>query len=345
MIDSDAPSIVCPSDAVLGCLDSTNVASLGTASAMDVCDTNIAVSFADTSHPRNLRRPSAASSGCGRPTDLDELGAGGAVCTQLIEVIDSDAPSIVCPSDAVLGCLDSTNVASLGTASAMDVCGTNVTVSFADTVIPGTCPAERSIERVWTATDDCGNRATCTQTIEVIDSDAPSIVCPSDAVLGCLDSTNVASLGTASAMDVCDTNVAVSFADTVTPGTCPAESTIERVWTATDDCGNASVCTQTIEVIDSDAPSIVCPADAVLGCLDSTNVASLGTATAIDDCDTNVTVTFADTVTPGTCVGRVDHRAGLDRNRRLGATPASARRPSASVDRPDSPVDHLGRAR
>ena len=101
-----------------------------------------------------------------------------------------------------------------------------------DTVTPGTCPAERSIERVWTATDDCGNRAVCTQTIEVIDSDAPSIVCPSDAVLGCLE-TNVASLGTASAMDVCDTNVAVSFTDTVTPGTCPAESTIERVF----DCG------------------------------------------------------------------------------------------------------------
>ena len=297
VIDSDAPSIVCPSDAVLGCLDSTNVASLGTASAMDVCDTNVAISFTDTVTPgtcaaeRSIERVWTATDDCGNAS----------VCTQLIEVIDSDAPSIVCPADAVLGCLDSTNVASLGTASAMDVCDTNVAVSFADTVTPGTCAAERSIERVWTATDDCGNRATCTQTIEVIDSDAPSIVCPSDAVLGCIDSTNVASLGTASAMDVCDTNVAVSFADTVTPGTCPAERSIERVWTATDDCGNSATCTQLIEVIDSDAPSIVCPADAVLGCLDSTNVASLGTASAMDVCDTNVAVSFADTVTPGTC--------------------------------------------
>ena len=185
----------------------------------------------------------------------------------------------------MLGCLDSTNVASLGTASAMDVCDTNVAVSFTDGHPWNLSGRVVTIERVWTATDDCGNASVCTQLIEVIDSDAPSIVCPSDAVLGCLDSTNVASLGTASAMDVCDTNVAVTFARHGHPRNLSGRATIERVWTATDDCGNRATCTQLIEVIDSDAPSIVCPSDAVLGCLDSTNVASLGTASAMDVCE------------------------------------------------------------
>ena len=90
-------------------------------------------------------------------------------------------------------------------------------------------------------------------------------------IRACTVSGDTADTGTATAIDDCDTNVTVSFVDTVTPGTCPAESTIERVWTATDDCGNSAVCTQTIDVVDSDAPVITCPSDLTLACTDSTN--------------------------------------------------------------------------
>ena len=39
---------------------------------------------------------------------------------------------------------------------------------------------------------------------------------------------------------------------------------ITRTWTATDDCGNASTCMQTITVEDMTAPVITCPADATV---------------------------------------------------------------------------------
>ena len=90
--------------------------------------------------------------------------------------------------------------------------------------------------RVWTATDDCGNRATCTQTIEVIDSDAPSIVCPSDAVLGCLDSTNVASVGSASVHGRVRHRRRGHLRRHGHPRHLPGRTQHRAVWTATGDC-------------------------------------------------------------------------------------------------------------
>jgi hypothetical protein len=53
-------------------------------------------------------------------------------------------------------------------------------------------------------------------------------------------------------------NVTVVFSETTVAGGCEGESTISRIWTATDACGNAMIHVQTITVEDNTAPGAVC---------------------------------------------------------------------------------------
>jgi gliding motility-associated-like protein len=112
------------------------------------------------------------------------------------------------------------------------------------------------ITRVWTATDDNGNAATYTQTITVVDTTAPTFTTsPADVTVECDASTDASATGTAVATDNCDSDVTITSADTTVAGT-GNNSVITRVWTATDDNGNAATYTQTITVVDTTAPNV-----------------------------------------------------------------------------------------
>jgi hypothetical protein len=108
--------------------------------------------------------------------------------------------------------------------------------------------------------------------------------CPPDLSIQCFASTNVSNTGMATASDACSTNIAISFRDIVVSDGCL--STISRIWTAIDECGNAGSCTQTISLVDSVVPNINCPADQVV-----TNAFAPGSkavfyeVTAVDACD------------------------------------------------------------
>src|SRR5436189_5137609 len=59
-----------------------------------------------------------------------------------------------------------------------DACGANLTVTFADETLALTGNQVSKIKRTWTATDAHNNSTTCSQTITVIDSAAPTVSCP-----------------------------------------------------------------------------------------------------------------------------------------------------------------------
>ena len=67
----------------------------------------------------------------------------------------------------------------------------NSLITFADDLSGLTeCSGTGEILRTWTVTDDCGNDATCVQSIIVEDVELPSITCPVDVTID-LDATCV----------------------------------------------------------------------------------------------------------------------------------------------------------
>ncbi len=79
---------------------------------------------------------------------------------------------IECPPLAKILCGMSSSPVDLGEPTATSSCPGSITITYADQIIPGgACPADRFdhlILRTWTATDACGNVASCTQTVDVV---------------------------------------------------------------------------------------------------------------------------------------------------------------------------------
>src|SRR5665811_728564 len=222
---------------------------------------------------------------------------------RIITIQDITAPVITCPADVTLNCEDPSDPAATGSATVTDNCDANPVIIFADNTTPGSCAGNYVITRTWTATDECGNASSCTQIITVQDITAPGISCPADVTLNCEDPSDPAATGSAMATDNCDANPVITFTDSTTPGSCAGNYVITRTWTATDECGNASTCTQIITIQDITVPVISCPADVTLSCEDPSDPAATGSAMATDNCDANPVITFTDSTTPGSCAG------------------------------------------
>ena len=131
-----------------------------------------------------------------------------------------------------------------------------------------------------TATDEAGNETKHVLRLNV-DTTPPDLVCPGNATFECGETVV---FGEATATDNCDPDPEVTFDDVTTPGDCPQAMTIERTWTATDACGNSKSCVQTISIVDSTPPLILCPSNATFECDEAVE---FGEASATDNCDTS----------------------------------------------------------
>ena len=82
--------------------------------------------------------------------------------------------------------------------------------------------------------------------------------------------------------DDCDPNVELSFTETQSGDFCG--QILERVYTATDNCGNSSTFTQTVELFDNQPPNFVyVPEDQALVCSDG--IPPVGNPIVEDDCN------------------------------------------------------------
>ncbi len=111
----------------------------------------------------------------------------------------------------------------------------------------------------YTATDDCGNAATCTFTVTVTDDEDPVASCPSDITQG-NDAGECGAVVTFAAT-VSDNCLGAVIACAPASGSFFPVGTTTVTCTATDASGNTDTCTSTVTVTDDEDPVATCPAD------------------------------------------------------------------------------------
>jgi hypothetical protein len=285
-IDTEAPELIgVPEDATINCNDAVPAAIV---SAIDNCDNNPLVSMSASTEflacGYEITRTWTAVDACGNESSE----------SQVLTVIDTEAPVVTPPADYVVSCDNgSSDPEFAGEATATDNCS-EFTITFTDGPATDVCPA--TFERTWKATDACGNFGTAVQIITINDFAAPVITCPADITIECTESTDPANTGMATATDDCSVPM-ISYVDGPMSGDCPY--TFERTWTAVDPCGNEDFCVQIITIEDTVAPVLSGEDEELtLQCNVQPNIIA---PTATDNCDTDVTITPSIEVTPGEC--------------------------------------------
>ena len=202
---------------------------------------------------------------------------------QTISVIDTTAPVIIgVPNDTTISC-DQSFLFPVVTAT--DNCQDSVEVIFDRSLPTGPCDGTEETIFTYTATDSCGNTAVARWRVMIIDTIAPELILPADTTVSC---ELLVTVDTATASDNC-TGVNLSFQDDTLAGPCINEFTIQRIYTASDSCGNIAVDTQFIMLIDTTAPVFeMVPNDTTISC----EMALLDfQVTASDNCDDSVSIT------------------------------------------------------
>jgi hypothetical protein len=296
--DTTPPTITAPPSLVLQCPASTSTNSTGMAIAQDGCS-SVTVTYSDAvtntcGGTKFIARTWTATDACGNSVSA----------LQTITVINTNPPSLALPPNLVLQCPGNTSTNATGVPVSMASCG-SVTLTYSDIVSNG-CGMTRTIWRSWTSTDQCGNSTNGTQMITVVDTNKPNITvpnlavqCPGDVPPPYPDLTSfLAAGGTAS--DGCSPTLTFSqTSDSGLVGKCPGKVT--RVYRVTDVCGIFAEVTQTITVQDTIPPVIACPTNATVECGVALIPANTGTATATDNCSTNVTLNYADAPPTPSC--------------------------------------------
>ena len=181
-------------------------------------------------------------------TATDECG-NAASCLQIILVDDTRAPVLSgVPANTAVPC--GSPLPPWPTVTAWDAGDGNVPVVRSQHRA-GTKCGTRFYQRRWTATDACGNQVTRVQNIRFIDTDAPVLRVPADTVILCGEAVPEP---TYESYDECSWNDVVFEEARMDHN--PCEYTLVRTWTATDGCGHATQKSQTIRVIDQEAPVI-----------------------------------------------------------------------------------------
>jgi hypothetical protein len=201
-----------------------------------------------------------AGSVCGEPLVLTLTGSSN-ICTVIetaeIPVIDEIPPVLSTGPDRTVEC---GTAWSFDPVSAVDACsGTNVLIQEVGTVTNALVGQTFRATRTWRATDACGNASLSTQTVTLVDTTPPQIICSTNVVVECLGPSGTEASFLVLASDGCDTNVSVVC--TPPSGSAFPFGVTEVVCTATDDSGNMSQCSFLVTVQDTTPPEISCPGD------------------------------------------------------------------------------------
>ncbi|MDT0644384.1 HYR domain-containing protein [Zunongwangia sp. F363] len=143
----------------------------------------------------------------------------------------------------------------------------------------------------WTVTDAAGNFATCTQTVNVIDTQAPEIEEMDDIIVSTDENICGATVSyeTPSATDNCEIE-SVTLTEGLASGEEFPTGTTTVTYTATDNNGNTATTTFTVTVEDNEDPVIACQDNIIVSTEENESfaVVDFEDATATDNCSVTV---------------------------------------------------------
>jgi hypothetical protein len=174
-------------------------------------------------------------------TVTDNHGASNS-CSALVVVQDRTPPVIICmPNKQVEAGAAWDFEAPLAT----DNCGP-ATVAVLSTVTNALCGCTFAATRTWQAVDGSANRATCNQTVTVVDTTPPRLACPDSEVLEFQDEKGAVARFGITATDLCS---AVTVVATPSSGSVFPFGVTTVLVKATDACSNSAQCRFTLTVL------------------------------------------------------------------------------------------------
>jgi hypothetical protein len=233
----------------------------------------------------------------------DQCG-NSANATQIITVQDSGIPLVTIDTEAPLIVACPSNIGAFaGIVTAIDDCdGTNNTITYVDVPSSILCG---NFTRTWTAIDECGNQGTYSADLTIWHSTPPTITlasyynipqCPAD----------VAHVPVPTADSFCGNALQpTQTGNTQYFNNNNCYNSAQRVWSVTDECGIPNTITETITIDDTTPPTVSPPPSYSIECVYAPHcdagvfpyapVSTGGWATGTDNCNQNVTISYADT--------------------------------------------------
>ena len=295
--DTKEPTFTAPTDLTIDCIsDVFDLNVTGDISdEQDNCDVFVEATFQDSiitggfcSSNIQIKRQWTLTDSCGNSS----------FAIQTISLIDTVAPVFSIPADITLDCISDIEDLNItgDVIDESDNCDTNLgEASYVNNVLdPSVCRGNRIVERTWSLEDDCGNLTTGIQTITLLDTLPPSFTVPDDITLDCEGKfwdVNVTG-NVFDEWDNCTTAVSqATFQDSVDINP-PCEGTTIRfrIWSLIDDCGNTTIDTQKITLVDLTPPSFTTPNDITIACDTDLNDLSFtgDVSNEMDNCDTTL---------------------------------------------------------
>ncbi len=298
--DTQLPTITCPANRIVS-------ADAGQCSSVQ----NYNVTANDNCSNFNIVRTNGLASGSAFPLGFNvvnwqvtDVGGNTAICSFSITVTDNQTPTITCPANIARN-TDSGQCTALVnyTVTGSDDC---INWSLSRTAGPGSGSQFPTgvTTVVWKNTDGGGNMTTCSFTVTVTETQAPTISCPTNIVkTAAANCTAQVFYVPAALSDNCAGVTSAFQSSAPTPGLVSGSNFPAGVTTvilkATDAGGLMSTCSFTVTVNDITAPTIACPANRTVN-TDAGQCYSVQTytVTATDNC-TGVTTTRVNGVASG----------------------------------------------
>jgi len=183
---------------------------------------------------------------------------------QTVTVQDTTPPVLSrYPANDTVAC-DCAGLPDEGQILAIDNCDSTIQVTFNESEEVGSEEkTTKVVTRTWTAADVNGHSVSHTQVITLEDTEAPRFFpeYAAGTVLSVDCDNTASSVGSeVIAMDNCDESLgSVIYTPTTNPQSCDFDYDIVETWTVTDNWGNESTQTRTVQVRDDKGPSAASP--------------------------------------------------------------------------------------